>query len=179
MPHTVFYQLDEDENSRTEQLVGNFVLRRKGKNPIFFFMSMKTKTKNMGLRNVVSFPQSKFTCTFYPCTCTFYPCTCVFFTHIRILVQYTGKNVLLTFDSVDCICAPAFVFPNKISDDYYYLRAGVARSEVVFTVVPNQFLHRDDWPSMDSEELRIQKSEYDIARNDERKEELLRKLMED
>jgi len=32
---------------------------------------------------------------------------------------------------------------------------------------------------MDSEELRIQNSEYDIARNDERKEELLRKLMED
>ena len=101
------------------------------------------------------------------------------FTHIRFLVQYTGKNVLLTFDSVDCIRAPAFVFPNKISDDYYYLRAGVARSEVVFTVVPNQFLHRDDWPSMDSEELSIQKSEYDIERNDERKKELLRKLMED
>ena len=102
-----------------------------------------------------------------------------FFTHIRFLVQYTGKNVLLTFDSVDCIRAPAFVFPNKITDDYYYLRAGVARSKVVFTLVPNQFLHRDDWPGMDSEELSIQKSEYDIEMNDERKKELLKKLMED
>ena len=106
-------------------------------------------------------------------------CIRFFLTHIRFLVQYMGKNILLSFDCVDCIRASAFVFPNKIIDDYYYLKAGVARSEVVFTVVPIHFLHRDDWPSMDSEELSIQKSQYDIEKNDERKAQLLRKLMED
>ena len=75
------------------------------------------------------------------------------------------------------VAAP-FVFPNKIKDEYYYLKAGVARARVVFTVVPVHFLHRDDWPSMDSEELSIQESEYDIERNPVRKAELIRGLIE-
>ena len=155
------------------------MLRRRDWDPVFFFMSIKTKTRNRGVRNVVSFPQSMSTYIFIPLH-TFFSYTHTFFSHTHtLLVQYTGKKVQVTFDSVDCIRAPAFVFPNKIIDDYYYVQGGGARSEVVFTVVPIHFLHRDDWPSMDTAELTIQKSEYDLERDDEKKESMLRKLMVD
>ena len=59
------------------------------------------------------------------------------------------------------------------------MKGGVARSEVVLTVVPIHVLHRDDWPGTDTAELRIQKSEYDLERDEEKKESMLKKLMVD
>jgi len=92
---------------------------------------------------------------------------------------YTGKNIQVTFDSVDCIKGHAFVFPNKIIPPYYYVRQGKQRSEVLFTVVPTHFLYRDDWPSMDTKELSIQKSEYDIEQDPETRAQMFRDLIED
>ena len=73
-------QIDDDDDSRIEQLIGNFVLRRKGKKTMFFFMSIKTNTKNRGIRNVVSFPQSN---TFFIMLHTFFSFTHTVFSTVH------------------------------------------------------------------------------------------------
>jgi len=78
---------------------------------------------------------------------------------------------------VDSIKNAAFVYPNKILEKHYYVKAPKEHSEVVFTTVPVQFFHRDDWTRMDSEELRIQKSPFDTVKTSTGKEDLLRELM--
>ena len=93
--------------------------------------------------------------------------------------MYTGGNIQLTFDSVDCIKGHALVFPNKIVPPYYYVRQGKQRSEVILTVVPTHFLYRDDWPGMDTGELSTQKSEYDIEQDPETRAQMFRDLIED
>jgi len=92
-------------------------------------------------------------------------------------VQYTGKNISLTFDTVDSIMNTAFVYPNKILEKNFYIKQPKAHSEVVFTLLPIHFFQRDNWTMMDTKELRIQRSPYDLATDSKDKADLLLHLM--
>ena len=52
----------------------------------------------------------------------------------------------------------------------------IAHSEVVFTTLPIHFFQRDNWASMETKELRVQRSQYDLASPQE-KADLLNDLM--
>ena len=94
-----------------------------------------------------------------------------------VKVQYTGKGLSITFDTVDSIKNAAFVYPNKILEKHYYVKTPKEHSEVVFTTVPVQFFYRDDWTRMDSEELIIHKSAFDLVKHPTGKDYLLLDLM--
>lgn len=63
---TCTFKLNVGDNKRdtTEQLIGLFVLVRRDRDPVFFYMSIKTKVVSMGTNSVVPLPQCKSSLTY-------------------------------------------------------------------------------------------------------------------
>lgn len=84
---------------------------------------------------------------------------------------------MYSFDHVGSINKPAFVVPSSLQEDDSYQPKKQLQLMVRFTSVPMSFLFRGNWSTMDNQDTKFTKSEFDSGDSKRSKRKLLSKLV--